>query len=196
MMDHDQPLNRKPGSIEVITGAMFSGKTEELIGRVSRAHLAKLNVKLFKPDIDTRYAEDYIVSHDQRKLKATRVETPMEILGLSVDAEIVGIDEAQFFSREIVDVCKKLANGGKRVIIAGLDKNYLGEPFHPIPELLATADYVSKLQGVCMECGAPATFTHRKDATKEEIIMLGERFDYTVVCRNCYHQMKAKAVAS
>ena len=192
MMDHAQPLNRRPGSIEVITGAMFSGKTEELIRRISRAHLAKLNVMLFKPDIDTRYAEDYIVSHDQRKLKATRVESPMEILGLSVDAEIVGIDEAQFFGREIVDICRKMANGGKRIIIAGLDKNYKGEPFHPMPELLAVADYVSKLQGICMECGAPATFTFRKDLTKEEIVMLGEQHDYSAVCRDCYHKMAIK----
>lgn len=189
-MFHDQPLERKLGSIEVISGAMFSGKTEELIRRVSRAHLAKIAAILFKPDIDTRYSVDEVVSHDKRKMEATPVQSPMEILGLSVDADIIGIDEAQFFSRELVDVCIKLANGGKRVIIAGLDKNYKGEPFSPMPELLAVADYVTKLQGICMECGSAATFTFRKDKKKNEQVMLGEKHDYLAVCRDCYNRLK------
>lgn len=187
-MYYDQPLYKKIGSIEVITGAMFSGKTEELIRRVSRAHLANIDVILFKPNLDIRYAHDQIVSHDQRKLDATPVETPMEILGLSVDAEIIGIDEAQFFSRELVDVCNKLANGGKRVIVAGLDKNYKGQSFAPMPELMAMADYVTKLQGICMQCGAPATFTLRKNKENKKQIMLGERSEYQAVCRACFHK--------
>lgn len=178
------------GSIELITGPMFSGKTEELIRRVSRAHIAKLNTKLFKPDIDTRYSANHVVSHNQRKLEAINVESPKEILGLSVDADVVGIDEIQFFSEELINVCTNLANGGKRVIVAGLDKNYKGLPFSPLPNILAISDYVTKLQAVCMQCGAPATFTLRKDANKEQEILLGERYEYEAVCRSCFHKSK------
>lgn len=178
------------GNIELITGPMFSGKTEELIRRVSRAHIARLKTKLFKPDIDSRYSADHIVSHDQRKLEAINVESPLEILGLSVDADVVGIDEIQFFGEDIVDVCSKLANGGKRVIVAGLDKNYKGAPFAPLPNMLCVADYVTKLQAVCMNCGAPATFTFRKDKDKTQEILLGERFDYEALCRPCFNNDK------
>lgn len=176
------------GSLEVITGPMFSGKTEELIRRVSRAQIAKLKVKLFKPDIDTRYSVDHVVSHNQQKLEATNVETPMEILGLSVDADVVGIDEVQFFGEELIDVCNKLANGGKRVIVAGLEKNHLGKPFSPLPNMICSADYVTKLHAVCIKCGAPATFTNRIDKNKNQEILLGERFDYEALCRRCFHQ--------
>jgi thymidine kinase len=178
------------GSIELITGPMFSGKTEELIRRVSRSHIARLKTKLFKPDIDTRYSVNHIVSHDKRKLEAINVESPLEILGLSVDADVVGIDEIQFFGEELIDVCTKLANGGKRVIIAGLDKNYRGLPFAPLPNMLCVADYVTKLQAVCVDCGAPATFTFRKDKEKNQEILLGERFDYEALCRPCFHKEK------
>ncbi len=176
------------GSIELITGPMFSGKTEELIRRVSRAHIAKLNTVLFKPDIDTRYSANHVVSHNDRKLEATRVDSPQEILGLSVDAEVVGIDEIQFFGEELIDVCTRLANGGKRVIIAGLDKNYKGQPFAPLPNMFCAADYVTKLHAVCMDCGAPATFSHRKDQEKSQEILLGEKFDYEALCRPCFHK--------
>ena len=185
-MQYDQPLQLTRGSIEVITGAMFSGKTEELLRRVSRAHLANIEAILFKPDIDTRYSVEDVVSHDKRSMKATPVQAAIDILGLSVDAQIVGIDEGQFFTRELVDVCIKLANGGKRVIIAGLDKNYKGQAFSPMPELMAAADYVTKLQGLCMECGAPATITLRKDKTQTNQVFLGERNEYLTVCRSCF----------
>jgi thymidine kinase len=178
------------GSIELISGPMFSGKTEELIRRVSRAHIAKLKTRLFKPDIDTRYSANHIVSHDKRKIEAINVESPLEILGLSLDADVVGIDEIQFFGEDIIDVCTKLANGGKRVIVAGLDKNYRGEPFAPLPNMLCIADYVTKLQAVCMDCGAPATFTSRKDKDKSQEILLGERFDYDALCRPCFNLKK------
>lgn len=179
------------GSIEVITGSMFSGKTEELIRRVSRAHIAQQNAKLFKPDIDTRYSANHIVSHNKRQLEAINVESPIEILGLSVDADVVGIDEIQFFGEDLVDVCTKLANGGKRVIVAGLDKNYKGIPFSPLPSMLSVADYVTKLQAICVKCGAPATFTNRIDKSKSQEILLGERFEYEALCRVCYNKEQA-----
>ena len=168
------------GSIEVITGAMFSGKTE--------AHIAKLNVKLFKPNIDSRYSETHVVSHNQRKLEAINVDSAIDILGLSVDADVVGIDEAQFFGEEIVNVCSKMANNGKRVIITGLDKNFKGQPFSPMPHLICIADYTTKLQAICLKCGAPASFTHRINTSTQEIL-IGELNDYEALCRRCFHKL-------
>lgn len=189
---NEKQFSGQTGCIELITGPMFSGKTEELIRRISRAHIARLNTKLFKPDIDTRYSANHVVSHDKRKLEAINVESPMEILGLSVDADVVGIDEIQFFGEELVDVCQKLANGGKRVIVAGLDKNYKGQPFSPLPNMMCTADYVTKLQAICMTCGAPANNTHRLAKEKTQEILLGERFEYEALCRPCYNQQNLK----
>jgi thymidine kinase len=189
---NDQIYYPTIGAIELITGPMFSGKTGELIRRVSRAHIARLNTKLFKPNIDTRYAVDSVVSHDKKKLEAINVESPLEILGLSVDADVIGIDEIQFFGEDLIDVCTKLANGGKRVIVAGLDRNHQGEPFSPLPSMMCVADYVTKLQAVCMRCGAPATFTLRKIKNQKQEIMLGERFDYEALCRACYHKEKIR----
>lgn len=177
---------KKVGSIEVITGPMFSGKTEELMRRISRADLANLNYMLFKPMFDTRYSETEIVSHNNQRMSAKPVMDAKEILGYSVDAEIIGIDEAQFFNDELVDTCIKLANGGVRVIIAGLDKDYKASPFKPIPNLLAVADKITKLQAICMECGVDAAFTHRINKQEEKQMMLGEKNAYQALCRSCY----------
>jgi thymidine kinase len=151
--------HQKKGSIEVITGPMFSGKTEELIRRVSRAEIAQIPYMLFKPMFDTRYSETEIVSHDNKKIGAKPVMNAKEILGLSVDADIIGIDEAQFFNDELVDTCVRLANSGVRVIIAGLDMDYLGKPFQPIPNLMSVADKVTKLKAICVESGEDAGYT-------------------------------------
>jgi len=176
----------KKGSIEVITGPMFSGKTEELIRRVSRAEIAKIPYMLFKPMFDTRYSETEIVSHDNKRIGAKPVMDAKEILGLSIDADIVGIDEAQFFSPELVEACVKLANGGVRVIVAGLDMDYLSKPFQPIPNLLGVADKVTKLKAICIECKGDASLTHRINITAEKRLMLGEKDSYEPLCRSCY----------
>ncbi len=178
--------SKKKGSIEVITGPMFSGKTEELIRRVARAEIAQIPYMLFKPMFDTRYSENEIVSHDNKRISAKPVMDAKEILGLSVDAEIVGIDEAQFFSQEIIDTCVKLANGEVRVIVAGLDMDYLSKPFQPIPNLLGVADKITKLKAICMECRDDASFTHRINVTEEKRLMLGEKDAYEPLCRSCY----------
>ncbi len=174
------------GSIEVITGPMFSGKTEELIRRVSRAEIAQIPYVLFKPMFDTRYSDNEIVSHDNKRIVAKPVMDAKEILGLSVDAAIVGIDEAQFFNQELIDTCVKLANGGTRVIVAGLDMDYKSQPFQPIPNLLGVADKITKLKAICMECKADASFTHRINITHENSLMLGEKEAYEPLCRSCY----------
>ncbi len=176
------------GSIEVITGAMFSGKTEELLRRVSRAYIAKQKALLFKPNLDARYSDTHVVSHNKRQLEAIGVDSAIDILGLALDADVVGIDEAQFFGEAIIDVCNKLANSGKRVIVTGLDKNFKGLPFSPMPHLICIADYTTKLQAVCMQCGAPASFTHRINNSTQEIL-LGELNDYEALCRRCFHKI-------
>lgn len=178
--------SQKKGSIEVITGPMFSGKTEELIRRVSRAEIAQIPYMLFKPMFDTRYSDTEIVSHDNKRIGAKPVMDAKEILGLSVDAEIIGIDEAQFFTEELVDTCVKLANGGARVIIAGLDMDYKSKPFQPIPNMLGVADKVTKLKAICMECRDDASMTHRINVTEEKRLMLGEKDAYEPLCRACY----------
>ncbi len=180
---HSSP--KETGWIEVIAGCMFSGKTEELIRRLRRAKIAKQNVIVFKPKIDTRYSADEIVSHSEQSLPSVIVETPQEILDLSKDAQVVGIDEAQFFSKEIVDVCNQLANDGKRVLVAGLDQDYRGIPFEPMPQLLAIAEYITKTLAICVVCGNPADKTQRKIISAERVVV-GASDIYEARCRKCH----------
>lgn len=177
---------RKKGSIEVIAGPMFSGKTEELIRRLKRARLAKLSVEIFKPIIDKRYSEFSIVSHDQNSLDSVSVENSNAIYLLSSRKDVIGIDEAQFFDPDIVRVCEKLASKGVKVIIAGLDMDYLGMPFGPMPQLMATAEKVTKLNAVCVNCGEPATHSYRK-VDIDDKIMIGEMDSYEPRCRTCFN---------
>jgi thymidine kinase len=183
-MPHSTPVNT--GWIEVVAGCMFSGKTEELIRRLRRAQIAKLNVKVFKPKIDDRYSKEKIVSHSEQSLSSTIVETPQEILELAKDAQVVGIDEAQFFSDDLAEVCNKLADAGKRVIVAGLDQDYRGVPFEPIPQLLAQAEYITKTLAICVECGNPADRTQRTIATKDRVVV-GALDSYEARCRKCHY---------
>ncbi len=178
-------IQRHVGWIEVVCGCMFSGKSEELIRRLRRAQIARQKVAIFKPKIDNRYSEDHIVSHSEQKIPSVMVESAGEILEKSLESQVVGIDEAQFFDEALVDVCQKLANMGKRVIVAGLDMDYRGEPFEPIPQLLAMAEYITKTQAICVRCGNPATFTQRtsKDAGR---VVVGATNIYEARCRNCY----------
>lgn len=181
---HSMP--KETGWIEVIAGCMFSGKTEELIRRLRRAQIAKQNVKIFKPNIDTRYSEKSIVSHSEQSLPSLLVSDAIEILSLSDDAQVVGIDEAQFFSHDLVSVCNLLANKGKRVIVAGLDQDYKGIPFEPIPQLLAVAEYITKTLAICVACGNPADKTQRKTASVERVIV-GAADIYEARCRKCHY---------
>lgn len=181
---HSMP--KETGWIEVIAGCMFSGKTEELIRRLRRAQIAKQKVKIFKPKIDVRYSEKSIVSHSEQSLPSLLVENANEILELSEDAQVVGIDEAQFFSQELVSVCNHLADKGKRVIVAGLDQDYKGVPFEPMPQLLAIAEYISKTLAICVACGNPADKTQRKTASAERVIV-GAADIYEARCRKCHY---------
>jgi thymidine kinase len=174
------------GWIEVICGSMFSGKTEELIRRLRRAKIANLKVEIYKPAIDIRYDEMHVVSHDANTIQSTPVENSEAILLLAADVNVVGIDEAQFFDGEITNVCEALALQGVRVIVAGLDMDYQGKPFGPVPDLLAIADYITKLHAICVKCGNIANISHRK-TLEEEQILLGERDVYEPWCRFCYH---------
>lgn len=181
----DTFIQRQTGWIEVICGSMFSGKTEELIRRVRRAQIARQKVELFKPVIDTRYSNDEIVSHDDQKLPSRVVKDANEMIPFSLEAQVVAIDEAQFYKKNIVKVCKTLANMGKRVIIAGLDTDYRGEPFSPIPDLLAIAEYITKTHAICVVCGNPANFTQRTTKSKDQVL-IGTSDIYEARCRNCY----------
>ena len=174
------------GSIEVVCGSMFSGKTEELIRRLNRARIAKLKVEIFSPRADTRYLENALVSHNANSIPSTPVENASSILLLASDVHVVGIDEAQFFDDELPDVCNLLANRGVRVIVAGLDMDFKGQPFGPMPAIMAMADSVTKLQAVCVQCGNPATYSFRL-VTDEGKILLGEKEVYEPRCRVCYH---------
>ena len=176
---------RDAGWIEVICGSMFSGKTEELIRRIRRAQIAKMDTIIFKPKVDDRYSPEHIVSHNQMKLTSKIVETSDEILTQSQKAEVVAIDEAQFFNDDIVEICKILAKQKKRVIVAGLDTDYRGEPFGPMPELMCEADYVDKLRAICVKCGNPATYTQRTSKDSQRVV-IGETDIYEARCRNCY----------
>lgn len=174
------------GWIEVICGCMFSGKTEELIRRLKRAEIAKMNVKIFKPMIDNRYSLNEIVSHSEKSMPSELVENANEILEKAKDAQIVGIDEAQFFNEDLIKVCEQLANDGKRVIVAGLDQDYQGIPFDPIPQLLGIAEYITKTLAICVECGNPANRTQRKVASSERVLV-GAADSYEARCRKCHY---------
>ena len=181
-----QRLHPKTGWIEAITGGMFSGKSEELIRRLRRAEIARQRVQIFKPALDDRYAEDHIVSHSQMKLRSLAVPDAKTLLD-SVDdrVDVIGVDEAQFFDNEIVEVCTRLANRGKRVIVAGLDLDYRGKPFEPMPQILAVSEYVSKQLAICMVCGAPANYTQRLTKSHERI-EIGAQGKYEARCRYCF----------
>ncbi|MBX2931135.1 MAG: thymidine kinase [Chitinophagaceae bacterium] len=175
------------GWIEVICGSMFSGKTEELIRRLKRAKIANLKVEIFKPGIDVRYDETKVVSHDANAIQSTPVDNSQKILLLSQDVDVVGIDEAQFFDNEIAHVCETLATKGIRVIVAGLDMDYLGKPFGQMPNLLAIADYITKLHAICVQCGNIANISFRKTAQEGQVV-LGEKDIYEPRCRSCYNK--------
>ena len=177
----------KRGSVEVITGSMFSGKTEELIRRLRRAQFAGLVVEIFKPALDNRYSGSRVVSHDEKSIVSTPVDNASAILLLAGDINVVGIDEAQFFDSSIVDVCNELADKGVRIVIAGLDMDFMGKPFGPMPDLLAIAEYVTKLHAICMRCGNLAQYSFRK-SDEEQVVVLGEKDKYEPLCRNCYNK--------
>ena len=173
------------GSIEVICGSMFSGKTEELLRRLKRAQFAKLDIAVFKPKIDKRYDTQKVVSHDENTIKAIPVDCAKNILPLVNQAQVVAIDEAQFFDADLVAVCNELANAGVRVIIAGLDMDFLGKPFGVIPQILAIAEHITKVHAICVDCTAIANHSYRK-TTDTTLVKLGEKEEYKALCRNCF----------
>ena len=175
------------GWIEVICGSMFSGKTEELIRRLRRAQIAKQRIEIFKPTVDTRYDDENVVSHDEKYIRSTPVPAAANIRLLATDVDVVGIDEAQFFDDEIVSVCNDLANKGIRVIVAGLDMDFKGNPFGPMPSLMATAEYVTKVHAICTKTGNLANYSHRKNKNKN-LVMLGENEDYEPLSRAAFHK--------
>jgi thymidine kinase len=180
---------RKRGWIEVVCGSMFSGKTEELIRRIRRAVYAKQKVEIFKPEIDVRYDEEKVVSHNENAINSIPIQNSAQILLMLNDAEVVGIDEAQFFDSELVNVCNELASRGIRVIVAGLDMDFQGKPFGPMPQLMAVAEYVTKVHAICMGCGELAYVSHRTiDSNK--LVLLGETDSYEPLCRHCYNARK------
>jgi thymidine kinase len=185
-LEHTGSRTRRKGWVEVICGSMFSGKTEELIRRLRRAEFAKQRVEIFKPSVDTRYHKDEVVSHDATSIRSTPVPSSSNLLLLASDIEVVGIDEAQFFDDGLPLVCEQLANSGVRVIAAGLDMDFQGRPFGPMPQLMAIAEYVTKVHAICMECGELATFSHRKSSSRE-LVLLGETESYQPLCRQCFH---------
>lgn len=177
--------SKRKGWIEVVCGSMFSGKTEELIRRLKRAKFAKQRVEIFKPHIDTRYSVEEVVSHDSNSIPSTPVTSSGNILLLVSDVDVVGIDEAQFFDNNLVDVCNKLADQGVRVIVAGLDMDFKGKPFGPIPQIMACAEYVTKVHAICVKCGDLAQYSHRLTDT-EKLVLLGETDVYEPLCRSCF----------
>jgi thymidine kinase len=186
--DNTPDIRQQEGWIEVIAGSMFSGKTEELIRRLKRAKLANLKIEVFRPAVDTRYSENKVVSHDENFFPSTTVEASFNILLLATDAIVVGIDEAQFFDSGLPDVCKQLAGMGKRVIVAGLDMDYKASPFGPMPQLMAVAEYVTKLHAICSQCGGLAQYSHRTTNEKEQVVV-GEKDHYEPLCRKCYNKL-------
>lgn len=190
----ENPVNHKEqfGSIEVICGSMFSGKTEELIRRLKRANFAKQKVEIFKPAIDTRYDDEFVVSHDSNEIRSTPVPAAANIRLLADGCDVIGIDEAQFFDDEIVSVCNDLANSGIRVIVAGLDMDFKGNPFGPMPALMATAEYVTKVHAICTRTGNLANYSFRK-AASEDIVMLGETQEYEPLSRAAYFNAMREA---
>jgi thymidine kinase len=184
-LEKDTNSKSRTGWIEVVCGSMFSGKTEELIRRLNRARIARQKVEIFKPQIDKRYSEENVVSHDANSIVSIPVQSASQILFYAHDYDVVGIDEAQFFDDELASVCEQLANGGVRVIVAGLDMDFQGNPFGPIPELMARAEYVTKVHAICMQCGNLAQFSHRK-VEGDKLVMLGETETYEPLCRRCF----------
>ena len=178
-------MNR--GRIEVVCGSMFSGKTEELIRRLKRAKIAHQRVEIFKPAVDTRYREEDVVSHDANSIASTPIESSASLLLMTDDADVVGIDEAQFFDDGLVEVCNELANRGKRVIIAGLDMDFKGVPFGPMPALCAIAEDVTKVHAICVRCGNLAYISHRT-INDDRRVVLGELQEYEPLCRHCYEE--------
>lgn len=178
----------RPGRIEVVCGSMFSGKTEELIRRMKRAKFAKQKVEIFKPSLDTRYSDVDVVSHDRHSIPSTPIDSSSTIALLSSDIDVVGIDEAQFLDDGVVDVCNDLANRGVRVIVAGLDMDFQGKPFGPMPALCAIADEVTKVHAICVKCGALAYISHRLVANDKRVL-LGEQMEYEPLCRECYQRI-------
>jgi len=185
-------LNQKPtnsGWIEVICGGMFSGKTEELLRRIRRAKIAKLSTIIFKPHIDTRYSKNKIVSHNNNSMDSVIVKKTTDILDLGKKYDVLGIDEAQFFDSKLTDVCKKLAKNNNRVIVAGLDNDYRGLPFGPMPNIMCESDYLDKLSAICIKCGNPASCTQRITKQIEQVV-IGETDIYEARCRNCFEPPK------
>jgi len=179
--------NGKRGTIEVITGSMFSGKTEELIRRLRRAQFAGLRVEIFKSSLDNRFSENRVVSHDEKSIISTPVDNASAILLYAGEADVVGIDEAQFFDNSIIEVCNKLADNGVRVVIAGLDMDFMGNPFGPMPALLSISEYITKVHAICMTCGSLAQYSFRK-SEESQVVVLGEKDKYEPLCRSCYNK--------
>ena len=188
MIDYNNGELIRRGRIEVVCGSMFSGKTEELIRRLKRAKFAKQKVEIFKPSIDTRYSDNDVVSHDQNSIPSTPIDSSSSILLLAGDNDVIGIDEAQFLDDGLVDVCNQLANRGTRVIVAGLDMDYKGVPFGPMPALCAIADEVTKVHAICVKCGALAYVSHRL-VKNDKRVLLGETMEYEPLCRECYQRI-------
>ena len=173
------------GWIEVICGSMFSGKTEELIRRLRRAQIAQMEIAIFKPKIDSRYSEGHIVSHNHIKMESYIVDDPNDILDIAKEHKVIGIDEAQFFDNSLINTCKELASSGKRVVVAGLDTDYRGIPFGPMPAIMCEADYLDKLLAICVKCGNPASYTQRTSSDSGQVV-IGELDKYEARCRNCF----------
>lgn len=188
-LENTARTRQKKGWVEVICGSMFSGKTEELIRRLKRAEFAKLKVEIFKPAVDKRYHDAEVVSHDSNSIRSTPVNTAEEILLLSEGVDVIGIDEAQFFDANLPSVCAELANRGIRVLIAGLDMDYLGQPFGPMPQLLAMAEFVSKVHAICMHCGELANHSHRI-TDNDQLVLVGEKDHYLPLCRSCFNKAR------
>ena len=189
VLENSAIMTGKRGAIEVITGSMFSGKTEELIRRLRRAQFAGQKVEIFKPSMDMRYSETRIVSHDEKSILSTPVDHASSILMLAGNVNVIGIDEAQFFDNSIIDVCNRLADNGLRVIVAGLDMDFMGKPFGPMPALMGIAEFVTKVHAICMRCGNLAHYSFRK-SDEEQVVVLGEKDKYEPLCRTCYNIAK------
>jgi thymidine kinase len=185
-LENSVDLIHKRVSVEVIAGSMFSGKTEELIRRLKRARIAGLKVEIFKPALDKRYSDNLVVSHDENSIPSTPVDNASAILLLANEVDVIGVDEAQFFDSAIVGVCTDLADRGIRVVVAGLDMDYSGKPFGPMPELMAVAEYVTKVHAICVECGNLANHSYRL-AEEKSVVLLGEKDVYKPLCRNCFN---------
>ena len=182
--------HKKSGCIEVVCGSMFSGKTEELIRRLRRAQFANQKIAIFKPTVDNRYSDVEVVSHDFHKLTSTPIKDPADMLKVGPEVKVVGVDEAQFFGDSLVEVCQTLANRGVRVIVAGLDMDYLGQPFGPMPRLMAVAEDVQKVHAICVKCGALASFSHRLSKS-QDLVLLGKKDVYEPLCRDCFNTARA-----